>query len=129
MIRMKKIYIENSLMNDYHNKLHFLSPETLNNDTNISNLPFLSTLPILNPIFSDRICEIKKKKDSERLFEKSKDTKMPQLDLNVGDDPEHRHYRWKLLTKLSVFYFFFSYMMKGNIYPHLLFFVLFIYYK
>ena len=130
MYFMKKVYIENGLLEDYHRKLRFLGPETLTNETNIPNLPFLSTIPLMNTTFNERVEEIKKKRDSERFFEKPKDLpRMPQIDLNVSEDPEHRYYRWKLLSKLSVFYFFFSYMMKGNVYPHLLFFVLFIYYK
>jgi len=127
---MKKLYIENGLVEDYHRKLHFLGHETLTNETNIPNLPFFSTIPIMSRTFAERVLEIKQRKDAEKIFEKPKDlNKMPNIDLNVGDDPEYRHYRWKLLTKLLVFYFFFSYMMKGNVYPHLLLFVLFIYYK
>lgn len=127
---MKKLYVENGLLEDYHRKLHFLSQETLTNETNIPNLPFLSTTPLMSKPFQDRVSEIKQRKDSERIFEKPKEIlKIPNIDFNVADDPEHRYYRWKLITKLLVFYFFFSYMMKGNVYPHLLLLVLFIFYK
>ena len=127
---MKRLYIENSLVEDYHRKLHFLGQETLTNETNMTNLPFLSTIPIMNRNFMDRVNEIKQWKDSERIFEKPKDlNKLPNIDLNVADDPEHRHFRWKLISKLLIIYFCFSYLMKGNIYPHLLIFVLFVYYK
>jgi len=131
MVSMKKIYVENNLFDDYNNKLGFLTADTFKNDTNIPNLSFLSTIPIMSPIFCERVAEIIKKKNSEKIsFDKSKDIpRMTQIDLNLSDDPKHRYFRWKLLMKLSVFYFFFSYMMKGNFYQQLLFFVLFIYYK
>lgn len=129
---IKKSFIENELLEDYHKKLHFLVQETPTNETNIPNLPFLSTIPLMNPTFGERVQEIKKKKDLEKIFEIQKDTtNLPRIDLNVTSDPEFRYFRWKLTCKLFVFYFCFLSLTRNNLrdfYHYLFIMVLVIYY-
>lgn len=112
--------------------MHFLAQDTTTNETNIGNLPFVSTIPIMSQTFGQRIEEIKKKKDSEKIFDLSKDpSKMPQIDLNVVNDPEHRFFKWKLLSKLIAFYFCIFSLTRGNFgntYHYLFVGVLAIYY-
>ena len=129
MVSMKKVYIENNLLEDYNNKLGILASESFDNETNIPNLPFLSMIPLMSQTFCERVEEIKRKKDSEKVMFEKKDLPRMPIDLNLEDAPEHKYFKWKLLMKLAVFYFFFLYVMKGNLYQQLLFFVLFIYYK